>query len=80
VTVEAETVLDDVQAVERRIARKQRDGGIDHVIILIADTPRNRRALAAAPGTFATFSRDARHVLRAVGSGADPATNAIVIL
>ena len=80
IAVEAETVLDDVQAVERRIALKQRDGGIDHVIVLVADTPRNRRALVAAPAAFATFSRDARPVLRALGSGADPGTNAIVIL
>src|SRR5258705_2010846 len=47
IAVEAETVLDDLQAVERRIALKQRDGGIDHVILLVADTRRDRRALAA---------------------------------
>jgi transcriptional regulator with XRE-family HTH domain len=80
IAVEAETVVDNIQSVERRIALKQRDSGIDHVIVLVADTPRNRRALAAAPAAFATFSRDARQVLRALGSGADPGTNAIVIL
>ena len=49
---EAETVLDDVQALERRLALKVRDGGVDGVILVIADTARNRRALAAAPGSF----------------------------
>jgi transcriptional regulator with XRE-family HTH domain len=80
IAVEAETVLDDIQAQERRLALKQRDGAVDHVILLVADTRRNRRALVAAPAAFATFSRDARPVLRALGSGADPGTNAIVIL
>src|SRR5262245_16175757 len=47
--VEAETVLTDIQAVERRLALKRRDGGIEHVLLLVADTPRNRRARWAAP-------------------------------
>ena len=80
IAVEAETVLDDLQAVERKLALKQRDGGIDHVILLVADTPRNRRALAAAPGAFATFSRDSRAMLRALGEGRDPGCSGIVIL
>jgi hypothetical protein len=80
IACEAETVLDDVQAVERRIALKQRDGEIDHVIVLVADTPRNRRALAAAPAAFATFSRDARAALRALATGTDPGASSIVIL
>ncbi|HUQ78363.1 MAG TPA: helix-turn-helix transcriptional regulator [Patescibacteria group bacterium] len=78
--VEAETVLDDLQAIERRVALKQRDGGIDHVVVLVADTRRNRRALAAAPHAFAGFSRDARTVLRALGAGRDPECSAILIL
>jgi transcriptional regulator with XRE-family HTH domain len=79
-TVEAETLLDDIQAVERRVALKQRDDGVDHVILLVADTRRNRRALAAAPHAFAGFSRDARTVLRALGAGCDPACSAPLFL
>jgi transcriptional regulator with XRE-family HTH domain len=78
--VEAETALDDLQAVERRIALKQRDGGVDHVIILVADTRRNRRALAAAPNAFPGFSRDARATLRALAAGRDPLESCIVML
>jgi hypothetical protein len=78
--VEAETVLDDIQAVERRLARKQRDGGADHVLLLVADTRRNRQALAAAPAAFQGFSRDARAVFRALGEGRAPGTSAIVML
>ena len=62
VAVEAETVLDDLQATERRLSLKVRDGGIERVILLVADTRRNRRALDAAPGAFAAFSRDGRRI------------------
>lgn len=78
--VEAETVLDDIQAVERRVALKQRDGRVDHVLLLVADTRRNRRALASAPAAFPGFSRDARRVLRQLARGIHPGTSAIVLL
>ncbi len=78
--VEAETVLDDLQAAERRIALKQRDGSMEHVLLLVAATRRNRRALAAHPNAFPGFSRDARAVLRALAAGRDPGCSAIVLL
>ena len=78
--VEAETVLDDIQAVERRLALKQRDGQIDHILLVVADTRRNRRALASVPAAFPDFIRDARRVLRDLAGGADPRTSAIVLL
>jgi len=78
--VEAETVLDDLQVLERRLALKQRDGAADHVILLVADTRRNRRALAAAPGAFAALPLRTRDVLRALGAGRDPGGSGIVIL
>ncbi len=78
--VEAETVLYDLQDVERRIALKQRDGSVDHVIMLVADTRRNRRALAAASHAFAGFRRDARTVLRALAAGHDPGCSALLVL
>jgi hypothetical protein len=80
VAVEAETVLDDLQALERRLNRKQRDGEVDVVILAIADTPRNRRALEAAPAAFAEFSRDARATLRALRVGARPDRSALVFV
>ena len=80
IAVEAETVLDDLQALERRLNRKQRDGGIDVLILLVADTRRNRRALEAAPASFAGFSRDSRGTFRALREGTQPARSAIVFL
>ena len=78
--VDAETVLDDIQATERRLTLKQRDGGADHVILLVADTRRNRRALAAAPGAFAELPLRTREILAALGDGRDPGGSGIVIL
>lgn len=78
--VEGETVLDDLQALERRLRRKGRDGGMEHVILLVADTRRNRRAIAAAPAAFAGFSRDPRATLSALRAGLDPGRSAIVFL
>jgi transcriptional regulator with XRE-family HTH domain len=78
--VEAETVLDDIQATERRMTLKQRDGREDHLILLVADTRRNRRALEAAPGAFANLPLRTREILRALGRGEDPGAGGFVIL
>jgi transcriptional regulator with XRE-family HTH domain len=78
--VEAETVLDDMQAVERRLALKERDGGVDRVILLVADTKRNRRALAATPAAFGDLPLRTREILAALRDGRDPGQSGIVIL
>jgi len=78
--VEAETVLDDIQALERRLALKRRDGGVDHVILLVADTRRNRRALASAPAAFENLPMRTREILAALRDGSDPGQSGIVIL
>jgi transcriptional regulator with XRE-family HTH domain len=80
IAVEAETVLDDLQAQERRLALKRRDGGQDHVILLVADTRRNRRALASAPGAFADLPLGTREILVALRKGRNPGASGIVIL
>jgi hypothetical protein len=78
--VEAGTVVEDVQSLERRLALKRRDGGIEHVLVLLADTRRNRQAIAAAPSAFADLDRDVRAVLRALAVGHDPGVDALVLL
>jgi hypothetical protein len=78
--VEAETVLDDLQALERRLALKVRDGRVDGVILVIADTRRNRLALASAPGSFVAFDRNARRVLSALANGLDPGGSSMVLV
>jgi transcriptional regulator with XRE-family HTH domain len=78
--IEAETVIDDTQALDRKIALKFRDGMVDHVVLLVADTPRNRRALTGASTAFAGLPLRARPILGALRAGADPGGSGIVVL
>lgn len=78
--VEAETVVDDTQALDRKLALKRRDGNVDHIILVAADTPRNRRALAAAPAAFADLPLRSRAILRALRVGENPGASGIVVL
>jgi transcriptional regulator with XRE-family HTH domain len=80
IAVDAETVLADVQAVERRFNLKAADTGLDLVLLLVADTRRNRRALAAAPTAFGGLDRNARPILSALRRGARPRGSAILLL
>jgi transcriptional regulator with XRE-family HTH domain len=65
--VEAETRVRDIQALDRRIALKLRDGGLDHVLLVLADTRSNRVAIRdfgdALRANFPVPSRVARHAL-----------------
>ena len=47
--VEAETRLRDLQALDRRLALKERDGGMDRLILLVLDSPREPRRRTCAP-------------------------------
>jgi transcriptional regulator with XRE-family HTH domain len=78
--VEAETVVDDVQALERRLMLKQRDGGESGAILVVAATARNRRALAAAPASFSGLPLRTRAILAALGAGRDPGAGGIVLV
>ena len=78
--VEIETVLDDIQALKRRLALKARDGGMELVILVVADTPRNRRILAAAPTAFGSLGRDARGTFWALRRAKPPPHSALVLM
>ena len=78
--VEAETRLDDLQALERRVRLKQRDMQIRRVVILVADTRHNRSVLAAHPELVERFPVSTRACLAALGAGRDPGGDAIVLL
>jgi hypothetical protein len=80
VGVEAETVIDDTQALDRKLALKKRDGSVDHVVLLASDTPRNRRAIAAGATAFADLPLRGRAVLSALRSGDEPGGSGIVLL
>jgi hypothetical protein len=78
--IEAETVIDDTQALDRKIALKVRDGGVDRVLLLVTDTPRNRRALAAAGAAFADLPLRSRELLASLRVGREPTGSGIVLL
>ena len=81
VAVEAETRLADVQALIRRLELKRRDGGIDHLILLAADTRTNREALSAARQALEpAFPLKAATILTALRNGTDPGGSGIVVL
>ena len=80
VVVEAETAIRDVQALERKVALKVRDGGEPHLVLLVADTAGNRRAIAAAPAAFANLPLGNRQLLKEFRRGTDPRSGGILIL
>ena len=81
VPVEAETRIRDVQACTRRLALKRRDDGADVVILLVADTRHNRRAVRLiAPDLALDFPLGGREALAALAAGEKPAGSAIVLL
>ncbi|MDQ3128594.1 MAG: hypothetical protein M3Q66_09105 [Chloroflexota bacterium] len=81
IPVEAETRLRDVQALQRRVALKMRDDGVDRMIVLVANTRHNRDVLRLHADSFAeAFPLTGREALAALRSGRRPAASAIILL
>jgi transcriptional regulator with XRE-family HTH domain len=81
VGIEAETRAHDSQELQRRVNAKQRDGGVDHVILLLADTRHNRAFLrAAGAGFHTTFPVQGTTALQRLAAGGDPGGNAVILL
>jgi transcriptional regulator with XRE-family HTH domain len=78
--VEVETVLRDMQALLRRIALKRRDGGVDHLLLVVADTRRNRAVLRTYGSLLADLPRlRTQTVLAHLGAGRQPGTGLILL-
>lgn len=78
--LEAETVLSDMQETKRRIALKMADDSVERVILLVADTHRNRRVLREFRELFrARFPLDTRAIMRQLRSGQVPEQSGIVL-
>ncbi len=79
--VEAETRPADVQELLRRLAMKQRDGGVDHVILLLRDTRHVQRLLREHGSLIRTsFSLTSDAVLEALRDGRSPGVDSVVLL
>lgn len=80
VLIEAETRLDDLQAIERKAAAKARDLGAIRIVALVADTRHNRRVIQDHPELRHRFPIDTRTCLARLARGIDPGGDALVIL
>ena len=81
VGIEAEVRLRDLQAIERRVLLKKRDGRLDVVILLVADTRQNRTVLTDHREDLrASFPLDARPILAAMSRGQAPPGDGLLLL
>jgi len=79
--VEAEMRIRDWQRLERRLALKQRDGGVTRIVLLVADTRTNRVALAAAGAALGvSFPVSAQAAIAAIKEGRDPGGSSMILL
>jgi transcriptional regulator with XRE-family HTH domain len=79
--VEAETRPNDLQALDRRLALKERDGGVDWTVLLLLASRHNRSLLATHGSVLrARFPLDGRRALELLGAGAPLGSNALIIL
>ena len=78
---EVETRIADAQAQIRRLTLKMRDAGVDHVLLVVADTPMNRRAVAAAgTAVSAMFPVSGRRALAALAAGRYPGGSSLIFV
>ena len=81
VGVEAETRPNDLQALDRRLALKERDGGADWMILLLPGTRHNRDFLAAHGSVLRSrFPLVSRRALELLTAGAPLGQNALILL
>jgi transcriptional regulator with XRE-family HTH domain len=79
--VEAETRLVDLQALERKITLKMRDGGLSRVVLLVAATRGNKTAVRHAMDAIrASYPIEGRTALRLLVDGQDPGGSALILL
>ena len=78
--VEAETMLDDIQALQRDVNLKRRDAGLDRLILLVRDSRRNRDILRSTDALQRSFPVSTRATMAALARGQDPGADGIVVL
>lgn len=81
VGIEAELRPDDLQALERRLGLKLRDGGVDRMILVLADTRHNRGLLRLAGEDLrGLFPLQGREAIAALSSSTDPGCNLLILV
>ena len=77
--VGGETRPTDMQELQRRLALKKRDGGVDRLILVLADTEWCRR-LVRLNDLDSAFPVPGRVALKALAEGRDPGGDSIVLI
>jgi transcriptional regulator with XRE-family HTH domain len=80
ILVEAETRVGDLQEVERRVAAKVRDLGVDRAVLLLLRSRHHRALIATTPELRHRFPVTGRAALTALGRGLDPGGDALILL
>jgi transcriptional regulator with XRE-family HTH domain len=78
---EVETRVGDAQAQMRRLTLKMRDAEVEHLLLVVADTPANRRAVVAAWTVLdGMFPISARKALAALAAGHYPGGSSLIFI
>jgi hypothetical protein len=78
--IEFERRLYDLQAQKRRYALKRRDDPVDHFLLVVADSPGNRRVLGEFPELLTDLPRlGTAEVLATLRAGQHPPTGVILL-
>jgi transcriptional regulator with XRE-family HTH domain len=81
VAIEAEMRLTDLQALERRLWRKVRDGRVERLILAIADTRHNRAVVRQLAGALrASFPLQGAAAVAAIRSDHDPGCHLLLLV
>ncbi len=81
VGVEAETRLRELQALERRLSLKQRDGAMDRLVLLVLDTRGNRDVIRLHRDQLANrFPVPGRRALELLAAAVDPGGDSLILL
>lgn len=79
--VEAETRPRDLQALERRLALKLRDGGVDMLVLLLLDSRHNRALVREnADALHERFPVPGLRAIELLGAGVSPGGSSLILL
>ena len=77
---EAETVVDDLQALERDMNVKKREAKLERMVLVVRGSHRNRAIIRDSPALRRSFPATTRGILAALSTGRDPGADGIVLI
>jgi hypothetical protein len=81
VGVDIETRVRDIQALTRRTRLRERDGGVDEILIVLSDSAHNRRLVDDLRQSLgAAYATSPRAILRALRSGERLVGSGVVLI